>query len=137
MKLLVDMNLSPRWAAELRSAGAESIHTGGTSARRVRATGKCLASALPTVTYSSLIQMNRNLAIQILAGLDEIAAWRRGEKKLRVLAVAKPRRVTVKVIRDELEPRAVHAAYKATLRARASGNKVFRAGPRQRTSRAA
>jgi predicted nuclease of predicted toxin-antitoxin system len=26
MKLLVDMNLSPRWVAELRSAGVESIH---------------------------------------------------------------------------------------------------------------
>lgn len=26
MKVLVDMNLSPRWAAELRSKGLESIH---------------------------------------------------------------------------------------------------------------
>jgi predicted nuclease of predicted toxin-antitoxin system len=26
MKILVDMNLSPRWAAELRSRGLESIH---------------------------------------------------------------------------------------------------------------
>jgi len=26
MKILVDMNLSPRWVAELRSAGVESIH---------------------------------------------------------------------------------------------------------------
>lgn len=26
MKVLVDMNLSPRWAAELRSRGLESIH---------------------------------------------------------------------------------------------------------------
>lgn len=26
MKVLVDMNLSPRWAAELRSRGFESIH---------------------------------------------------------------------------------------------------------------
>lgn len=26
MKILVDMNLSPRWAAELRSEGMESIH---------------------------------------------------------------------------------------------------------------
>jgi predicted nuclease of predicted toxin-antitoxin system len=26
MKVLVDMNLSPRWVAELRSAGVESVH---------------------------------------------------------------------------------------------------------------
>lgn len=26
MKILVDMNLSPRWAAELRSKGLESVH---------------------------------------------------------------------------------------------------------------
>lgn len=122
--------------------------------------------------------MKRNLGKEILAGLDEIAAWRRGEKKLRVVEAAKPKGADVKVIRDELglsqetfagflgvsvgtvrgweqgrrepqgparalllvaaaQPRAVQAAYRATLRPRASGDKVFRANSRQRQSKAA
>jgi putative transcriptional regulator len=105
--------------------------------------------------------MKRNLGKEILAGLEEIAAWRRGEKELRVVEAAKPKGADVRVIRDELglsqetfagflgvsvgtvrgweqgrrepqgparalllvaaaQPRAVQAAYKATLRPRAS-----------------
>jgi|CXWL01.1.fsa_nt_gi putative transcriptional regulator len=46
--------------------------------------------------------MKRNIGKEILAGLDEIAAWRRGEKKLRVHEVTKPKGADVKVIRAGL-----------------------------------
>jgi len=122
--------------------------------------------------------MKRNLGKEILAGLDEIAAWRRGEKELRVVEAAKPKGADVRIIRGGLglsqetfagflgvsvgtvrgweqgrrepqgparalllvaaaQPRAVQAAYKATLRLRASGDKSSRASPRQRRSKVA
>lgn len=46
--------------------------------------------------------MKRDIGKEILAGLDEVAAWRRGEKKLRVVEVAKPKGGDVKSIRDGL-----------------------------------
>ena len=46
--------------------------------------------------------MKRDIGKEILVGLDEIAAWRRGEKKLRVLEVTKPKGADVKVIRAGL-----------------------------------
>jgi putative transcriptional regulator len=46
--------------------------------------------------------MKRNIGKEILAGLDEIAAWRRGEKKLRVHEVTRPKGADVKVIRAGL-----------------------------------
>lgn len=46
--------------------------------------------------------MKRDIGKEILAGLDEIAAWRRGEKKLRVHEVTKPKGADVKVIRAGL-----------------------------------
>ena len=46
--------------------------------------------------------MKRDIGKEILAGLDEIAAWRRGERKLRTVTVAKPKASDVRVIRDGL-----------------------------------
>jgi hypothetical protein len=36
--------------------------------------------------------MKRDVGKEILTGLEEITAWKRGEKKLRVTEVAMPRR---------------------------------------------
>lgn len=46
--------------------------------------------------------MKRDIGKEILAGLDEIAAWRRGERKLRTFEVGKPKARNVRVIRDGL-----------------------------------
>lgn len=46
--------------------------------------------------------MKRDIGKEILAGLDEIAAWRRGERKLRAIEVAEPKAFDVRVIRDGL-----------------------------------
>jgi putative transcriptional regulator len=47
--------------------------------------------------------MKRDIGKEILTGLEEIAAWKQGEKKLRVTEVAMPKAADVKAIRDSLE----------------------------------
>ena len=47
--------------------------------------------------------MKRDIGKEILTGLEEIAAWKRGEKKLRAIEVAMPKAADVKAIRDSLE----------------------------------
>ena len=47
--------------------------------------------------------MKRNIGKEILTGLEEIAAWKRGEKKLRAVVVAMPKAADVKSIRNALE----------------------------------
>jgi len=47
--------------------------------------------------------MKRDVGKEILTGLEEITAWKRGEKKLRVTDVAMPKAADVKAIRDSLE----------------------------------
>lgn len=46
--------------------------------------------------------MKRDIGKEILTGLDEIAAWKRGEKKLRAIEVAMPTAADVKIVRDSL-----------------------------------
>ncbi len=46
--------------------------------------------------------MKRDVGKEILAGLDEIAGWRRGEKRLRTREVTTPNAGDVKVIRNGL-----------------------------------
>jgi putative transcriptional regulator len=46
--------------------------------------------------------MKRDIGKEILAGIEEIAAWKRGEKKLRVVELPMPKAADVKVIRDGL-----------------------------------
>jgi putative transcriptional regulator len=47
--------------------------------------------------------MKRDIGKEILTGLAEIAAWKRGEKQLRATEVAMPTAADVKAIRDSLE----------------------------------
>ena len=47
--------------------------------------------------------MKRDIGKEILTGLEEIAAWKRGEKKLRAIEVAMPKAADVKSIRNALE----------------------------------
>jgi putative transcriptional regulator len=47
--------------------------------------------------------MKRDVGKEILTGLEEIAAWKRGEKKLRTVEVAMPKAADVKSIRNALE----------------------------------
>ena len=47
--------------------------------------------------------MKRDIGKEILTGLEEIAAWKRGEKKLRTVEVAMPKAADVKSIRNSLE----------------------------------
>ena len=47
--------------------------------------------------------MKRDIGKEILTGLEEIAAWKRGEKKLRTVEVAMPKAADVKSIRNALE----------------------------------
>jgi len=47
--------------------------------------------------------MKRDIGKEILTGLEEIAAWKRGEKKLRAVEVAMPKAADVKSIRNALE----------------------------------
>jgi putative transcriptional regulator len=47
--------------------------------------------------------MKRDIGKEILTGLEEIAAWKRGEKKLRATEVTMPKAADVKAIRDSLE----------------------------------
>ena len=47
--------------------------------------------------------MKRNIGKEILTGLEEIAGWKRGEKKLRTVEVAMPKAADVKSIRNALE----------------------------------
>ena len=47
--------------------------------------------------------MKRNIGKEILTGLEEIAGWKRGEKKLRTVEVAMPKAADVKSIRNSLE----------------------------------
>lgn len=44
----------------------------------------------------------RNIAKEVLAGLDDFAAWRAGERKLRTVTVDLPRAVDVAKIRNAL-----------------------------------
>ena len=48
--------------------------------------------------------MKRDIGKEILTGLEEIVAWKRGEKKLRAIEVAMPTAADVKAIRDSLGP---------------------------------
>jgi putative transcriptional regulator len=50
-----------------------------------------------------VVEMKRDIGKEILTGLEEIAAWKRGEKKLRTTEVAMPTAADVKAIRDSLE----------------------------------
>ena len=45
---------------------------------------------------------NRNIGKEILAGLEEIAAWKRGEITLRTINVVLPKAADVPVIRERL-----------------------------------
>jgi putative transcriptional regulator len=47
--------------------------------------------------------MKRDIGKEILTGLEEIVAWKRGEKKLRAIEVAMPTAADVKAIRDSLD----------------------------------
>ena len=47
--------------------------------------------------------MKRDFGKEILTGLEKIAAWKRGEKKLRAIEVAMPTAADVKAIRDSLD----------------------------------
>jgi putative transcriptional regulator len=47
--------------------------------------------------------MKRDIGKEILTGLEDIAAWKRGEKKLRTTEVAMPTAADVKAIRNSLE----------------------------------
>ena len=47
--------------------------------------------------------MKRDIGKEILTGLEEIAAWKRGEKKLRTVEVSMPKAADVKSIRNSLE----------------------------------
>ena len=44
----------------------------------------------------------RDIGKEIIAGLEEIKAWKRGEKKLRVMTVDLPRASDVATIRKQL-----------------------------------
>lgn len=46
--------------------------------------------------------MKRDIGKEILTGLKEIAAWKRGEKKLRTVDVTMPKAADVREIRDSL-----------------------------------